>query len=115
MDPQPDQARLDRLPKWAAEEIVRLRNKIDGLNRVISAGPADSNAFLNPYRDFPTPLGKDPTIQFRDGEDPLNGFTVQFKNGEILVQGMAPAYDDYLGVFPMSGNYVAIKHVKKGD
>jgi hypothetical protein len=116
MNKQPDQERLDRLPKWAAEEIIRLRSKIVGLEARISTGPGDSNAFLNPYREgASTPLGKDPMIQFRVGEDALDGFTVQFKNGELLVQGMAPAHDDYLGVFPMSGNYVAIKHVKKGN
>lgn len=112
---QDDQARLDKLPKWAREEIVCLRAKVDRLNALISAGPADSNAFLRPYSDAPTPLGKNPVIQFRTGHGELEGFTVWFKNDELLIQGMPPVHDDYLGVFPASGNCIAIKHVKKGS
>lgn len=107
---------MAKLPKYAQSEIEVLRSNVASLERKLSAGPEDSNAFLDPYRDAPRPLGKDPVIQFRDTpDDSLAGFTVQFKDGELRVQGMAPAHDDYLAVLPMSGNYVAIRHVKKGS
>lgn len=115
MEPQHDQERLDRLPRHAREEIILLRSNVANLQRKLSVGPADSNAFLNPHSEAVTPLGKNPLIKFSDEPDQFGGFTVQFKDGELFIQGMAPGFDDYLAVFPMSGNYVSIRHVKKGN
>lgn len=115
MNPQPDQERLDKLPKWVREEIVRLRSNVVYLERKLSIGPADSNAFLDPYSETPRPLGTNRMIKFHTGANELDGFHVQFVDGELKIQGVAPGYDDYLAVFPISGNYVSIKHVKKGD
>lgn len=118
MEPQHDQERLDRLPKHAREEIVLLRSNVAHLERKLSVGPENSNAFLDPYSSTPRPLGINPVIKFVTGtgeEDTLEGFHVQFVDGELRIQGVAPRYDDYLAVLPMSGNYVAIRHVKKGD
>lgn len=113
METQPDQARLDRLPKHAREEIILLRSNNAALQRKLSQGPADSNAFLDPYSDSPRPLGNNPMIKFIDGPDDLGGFHVQFIDGELKIQGVSPGYDDYFAVFPISGNYVSIKHVRK--
>ena len=115
MEPQHDQERLDRLPKHAREEIILLRGNIAHLERRLSVGPADSNAFLSPHSEAVTPLGTNPLIKFSDEPDQFDGFMVQYKDGELFIQGMAPGFDDYLAVFPMSGNYVAIRHVKKGN
>lgn len=116
MEPQHDQERLDKLPKHAREEIILLRSNVAHLERKLSVGPADSNAFLDPYGRAPRPLGNNPMIKFATGEeDELEGFHVQFVDGELRIQGMAPRYDDYLAVLPMSGNYVAIRHVRKGN
>jgi hypothetical protein len=112
---QHDQERLDRLPKHARDEIIKLRADVQHLRQKLSAGPEDSNAFLDPNSDSPTPLGRNPFIKFRTSENGYDGFTVQFKDGALLVQGMAPRVEDYLGVFPMSGNYVSIKHVRQDD
>lgn len=111
--PQHDQERLERLPKHAREEIIRLRDRVANLEAKLADGPADSNVFLSPHYDA-VPLGKDVYLGYKtEGPEDVDGFTVQFKNGSVLVQGMAPSHDHYLGVFPMSGNYVEIRHVKK--
>lgn len=117
MKAQDDQARLDRLPKHAREEIILLRNTVESLRAKLRVGPADSNVFLNPYGENPTPLGTNPMLQFKTGEraEDVEGFTVQFVGDELRVQGMAPSHEDYMAVLPMSGNYVAIRHVKKGS
>lgn len=105
-------ARLARLPKWAQERIKLLEGNVVHLERKLATGPADSNAFLNPYSSAPTPLGKNPMVAYglRDG---VGEFNVQFKDGELVVQGMAPSYVDYLAVLPQSGNQVMIKHLRK--
>ena len=118
MEPQHDQERLDRLPKHAREEIILLRSHVAHLQRTLSVGPEDSNAFLDPYSETPRPLGNNPVIKFvtgTDEKDTLEGFHVQLVDGELRIQGVAPAYNDYMAVLPMSGNYVAIRHVRKGD
>ena len=104
---------LAKLPAYVRNEIERLVADGSSMERALRAGAEDSNTFLEPYNpQTRRPLGKDPVILFRTG-DGMKGFTVQFKNEELLVQGMAPSYEDHLAVFPMSGNYVAIKHVKR--
>jgi hypothetical protein len=113
LEEQSDRDRLERLPKWARDEIVRLRGDVEHLEAKLRCGPADSNAFLNPCSDSPTPLGKDPVIEFGERGEEMREFTVRYKNGELAINGMAPSMDDYFGVFPGSGNQVTIKHVKK--
>jgi hypothetical protein len=114
MSTRNDQERLDRLPKWARERILRLERNVEHLEAKLSTGPADSNAFLDPYSDSPRPLGKDPVIEFGARGEEMREFTVRYKDGELVINGMAPSFDDYFGVFPGSGNQVTIKHVKKG-
>lgn len=104
---------LNKLPKYVAQEIERLSGNVEYLRRKLQAGPEDSNAFLDPHSEEPRPLGKNPVIKFQSGDGEMDGFVVQFVDGELKIQGVAPRYDDYLGVFPVSGNYVTIKHVKK--
>lgn len=115
METQHDQDRLDRLPRHAREEIIRLRAEVEHLKGKLTEGDKDSNAYQDPYSTTPRPIGKDPVIRYEDShrEGWLGGFTVQFKDDELRVQGMAPHVDDYLAVFPTGGNTVVIKHVKK--
>lgn len=105
-------ARVARLPKWAQDRIKLLESNVVHLERQLATGPADSNAFLNPYSESPTPLGKNPVVAYGPHGD-LKEFTVQFKDGELTIQGLAPSYTDYLAVLPQSGNQVLIKHLRK--
>jgi len=111
---QPDRERLARLPRWAQDEILRLRANVANLEAKLSAGPDNSNAFLNPNSSAPTPLGRDPYIKYVDDPERGNGFGVQYKDGQLIVQGTG-SWDQTFVVRPQAANAVTIEHIRKDD
>jgi hypothetical protein len=95
---------LSKLPKWAQQEISRLRANEKHLRRRIEAGPEDSNVFAEPYSDSPTPLGKDTTIEFRFGDGWHQKFKVDLVGEYLEIYG-----GNTLQVEPQASNVVRIR------
>lgn len=116
MSTEENAARLAKLPKWAQQELASQEATIRHLRGRLAVGPEESNAFLDPYAEPPRPLGRNPVIEFgdRDQDHGNRDMTVRWKDGELIINGMAPSHDSYLAVFPVSGNQVMVKHVRKG-
>ena len=99
-------SRLEKLPKWAQDEISRLERDLAYWQERASIGPDESNTFAHPYSEFPTPLGMDAQIEFRSrGPGPGKKLRVMLdSHGDLDVNG-----DDSIMIFPYSGNGVKIR------
>lgn len=78
------EARLASLPKWARQEITRLRRNEEHHVATLTAGPEDSDTFADPYI-HPRPLGRGTVIEFRLGDGWENRFRatiVRQNNGD---------------------------------
>lgn len=58
---------LTKLPKWAQREITALEGSLAHERARLSAGPEDSDTFVDPYAEAPRPLGKGPLVEYRLG------------------------------------------------
>lgn len=67
--PKP-QRNPEKLPIWAQKHIQNLTKNLEDAYRRLEEGPADSNAFLDPYGNC-RPLGIG-SIEFRIGDDRFN-------------------------------------------
>lgn len=102
---------VSKLPKWAQQEIDRLKRDLTDALDEIAAGPEDSDTFANPYSNAPRPLGKEPTIEFvLDNSDMFRTRVVRVrKDGDRLyVNG-----GDLLTIYPRSSNSLEIAVVQR--
>jgi hypothetical protein len=53
-----------KLPKYAQDELNRLRRDLAHAHAKLEAGPEDSDTFADPYL-HPRPLGKGESVEFR--------------------------------------------------
>jgi hypothetical protein len=56
---------LSKLPKWARQEIERLRQVEVDLRARLAVGPDDADTFVADYVDADAPLGEGTMIRFR--------------------------------------------------
>jgi hypothetical protein len=98
MRPSRDESKL---PKYAQQELRRLRRDLEYFKNKLREGPEDSNTFADPFSDAPKPLGEDTIIQFQ-----LNGSKVRVRiDGDVLdVNG-----GGRLAVYPRGGNAILIR------
>jgi len=75
-----------KLPKYAQNELKRLRHDLARAKRTLSAGPEDSNTFADPYMDR-RPLGKDEVIEFVLGPGTDNKIRVCVEGDSINLSG----------------------------
>jgi hypothetical protein len=71
---------LERLPRWAQDDIAALVRDVDRMKRELAAGPEDSDTFVDGgWPESPDrPLGKRPTIKVED------------KKGNVIIVSMPP-------------------------
>lgn len=80
-------ARYERLPKWAQQEIVRLERDLAYAKARLADDPGNSRVFADPYSDPPRPLGYDTAIDFRFGEAWSERITVRIDRGGLKLHG----------------------------
>jgi hypothetical protein len=100
---------ISKLPKWAQQEITRLRGSVEHWQRVASVGPDESNTFADPYSDAPRPLGAGTTIEFvmttgRKISVALERSSVSGMYDRLYING-----DDSIAVFPSAANACSIQ------
>jgi hypothetical protein len=65
----PSEAQMARLPKWAYEEITRLRGETASLRSRLAGGFSESDTFVEHIaQGVSQPLGIEPLISFYTGE-----------------------------------------------
>jgi hypothetical protein len=78
---------LAKLPKYARDEIGRLRRNLDDAYRRLEAGPDDSDTFASPFANM-TPLGRGVRIRFVVGDEERQEYVDAFvRDGSMTVQG----------------------------
>ncbi len=87
------------LPKWAQKELTRLEAGVEYWKAKATVGPEESNTFLDPYAEKPTPLGKDAHVAFVLGDR---------KSVQCYIQRDARTGRPYLYVYG-SGIYLAVE------
>jgi hypothetical protein len=95
------QRNLARLPKWAQNEITRLRADLEYNEKKLAAGPADSLVFADPYSDTPRPLGN-PTVEF--GTERGRRFRVRLDADGLL----EVSSDEGLKIQPRASNVIRL-------
>lgn len=99
----PPERDLSKLPKWARQEIERLRADLAYTQEKLSAGPADSDTFADPYSNAPRPLGCGTAIEFRFGNDWSQKFQARLIGDKLQINA-----GNTLVVFPHASNVVSI-------
>lgn len=104
-----------RLPKWARDELKKLRFENDQLSKQVAerdgfimAAHPDTNVFMNGGIDEDRPLPKNTQISFRFGErwdDAINVYHDREQPGSLYVASLQGG----LIVIPRSGNAVRLK------
>lgn len=62
--------RRARLPQWAQQELARLESSVADLKRKLTAGPEDSDTFVDHMGHMErTPLGQRPRVTFHLDEE----------------------------------------------
>lgn len=110
---------LSRLPKWAQRKISGLQDQIGVLTRNLAdahqnltAGPADSDTFADPYSEVARPLGKRITVRF--GGAGFNGtFDVNFADGVLQIHGQGGSAIDAMAVVPKGSNAVHLRWIDR--
>ena len=97
-----------KLPVWAQREIERLERDIEHYKGVLSHGPEDSRVFADPFSSAPRPLGPNPLIEFRVGDDSISDrirVRLEDRNDDtrIYVSGGTRMF-----IYPLAGNSVEI-------
>jgi hypothetical protein len=103
---------IDNLPKFAQDEIRRLRKEVEHWKKEASLGPENSLAFANSYSDAPVPLGPDPDVKFILGDKDIR-CTIETTHAgiaELVVYG-----GDALLIQPRSSNVVHIRAQRFGE
>jgi len=103
--------RIAKLPQWAQNEFQGLERRLAEQSLKLQAlldGPSDSNATLDPYSDYSTPLPRNPMIRHL-----LDGCTDYLEtkfDGKILtVRGVSNSgFDDFL-IVPALSNEIKIE------
>lgn len=96
-------AREAKLPKWAQQELGRLRRDLEAAQKRLTAGPEDSDTFVQSYSYGDIPLGDSPSILFKVGESWQDKFTVRREGKYLNVMG-----GGMIAVMPRGGNVVRI-------
>lgn len=71
-DPMTPDPREDKLPRWAAETLTRLRRRVSDEQRRADAarlagGPEDTDTVIEPYDEIPVRLPKGQRVRFYVG------------------------------------------------
>ena len=101
-----------RLPKWAQDELRRLRMRLDEAHRALAkqSDLAHATALADPYDDHPQPLRKDHVefkfpSPFRNGHNHINVRRIKDREGERLhIMG-----GDSLDIRPMAANVIEVR------
>lgn len=93
-----------KLPKWAQNELYRLRTNETYWKAQALAGPEQSNTFVVQDGESIKPLGDSPNIRFNLGPDWHEKIEVRVEGNRVLVYG-----GDTLAVMPRSSNYCEIR------
>lgn len=105
------QQRLEReakLPKWARDELGRLRRDLEHERERLAQGPEDSDTFADPYSDTPRPLGRKAHIEFRFAErEGVQCYIDHDHNGKPFLYVYGTGI--YLAVEPSSANTLRIR------
>jgi hypothetical protein len=85
-----DDARMERLPKWARDEIKVLNMRLAEARERLSQGPENSDTIAEPFGDAPRPLGTGTIVRFTinpsDPDDWASYFDVSLREGELRVR-----------------------------
>lgn len=98
---------VTKLPKWAQDEIRRLRTSVEYWEAQVTQGPEDANTFLSIRGDKLRPLGRNESVVF----DFEGGFEVRAR---LIKQPGRPEYlditsvDSGLSVQPQSSNVIKV-------
>lgn len=98
--------RLENLPKWAQMEITRLESDVEYWKMKATAGPEDSNTFLE-YGMDNTPLGDSPHVVFRTGAAASNmdDITIHINaERQLQIHGNRP-----ISIQPVASNLVYVR------
>lgn len=103
------QGNLDRLPKWAKDEILRLEANVEHWQAKASVGPDDTNVFVDPYSDAPKPLHRRAHVRWTFDENVRRCRYVEVwqKGGELQIQ----ASSDTIAFVPQASNCGRIRLV----
>ena len=110
IDPN-DPANLAKLPRWAQQEIDRLKRNEEHYLKKLNAGPEDSDTFADPYASGKRPLGRGTLIEFvlgqnKHGRDQsVRVRTEQLRDGTVLLNVSG---SDGLTVYPRASNSIEI-------
>lgn len=103
-------AREDRLPKWAKEDLRRLRRELDlalselHAHRLNAYGPEDTNTYAEPYSDQPINLPRGTTVEFLLGDRHEDEIRVRVSKDGLDVNG-----NGGLIVYPRASNSIIIR------
>lgn len=79
--PTPTEAQIARLPVWARRERDRLAQEVDYWRQQATAGPANSDTFVDRLGDDDRPLGTGTRIRFQHGPGRWDHLTVRLARG----------------------------------
>jgi len=92
---------ITRLPKWAQDEFLRLQYNEVYWKKKATAGPEDSNTFIQHYPEN-RPLGDSPRIVYRWGDQEV---MVCIMDGHLRVEAQHGA----LHVIPSASNSIRLR------
>lgn len=109
--------REERLPKWAQQEIDKLRRDLKYAERKLGTGPGNSNTFTDPHADVQRPLGKSPTVRFWFTEDREHNHS-HYIDVRIVDDGPRDPYlqvmaGHTLGITPQSSNVIRVRNTSR--
>ena len=97
--------RMDRLPKWAREEISRLNRDIEHLlGKLRERDQGAGRIVVDAYSDEAFRVSETAVIKFEIGDNTRDSITVRMRNDALHING-----SDCFAVLPMSSNDVEIK------
>jgi hypothetical protein len=83
-----------KLPKWAQNELYRLRRDLERAVEAAMDGPEDSDTFVDPYFNYAPdasehgrPLGKGNTVRLRIGEGRQHYLDVRVRHDHVELHG----------------------------
>lgn len=103
MTPSLRDARFERLPKWAQQEIERLERDLAYAKERLAEGDSESRVFADPYADPPRPLGYDTAVEFRFGDHWSDKIHIRIDGDGLKVMG-----GSRLSITPEAANVVRI-------
>jgi hypothetical protein len=103
---------LSKIPKWARQEIERLRADNEAMAARLAAGPGDSDVFADPYSDVKRPLGRGTMIEFGDKDSEHGAWDVSLQDGELHVTLHSLRAAGTAAVIPWSSTSVRVRSVR---